>query len=86
LGLIHASQFRFGNQSLEQEIGDGLHHSVRVSLLGCLRVSTFQLENELRSIVAPVSPHGPPPSFSKEGILRRASDSHRLTREHWQAR
>jgi hypothetical protein len=75
LGLIHASQFRVGSQSLQQEIGQGLHQSLRVSLHGCLRILTFQLENELRSIVAPVSPHGPPPSFSKDWIVRFGSDS-----------
>ena len=77
---------RAANQSRQQEIGQGLHHSLRVSLHGCLRISTLQLEDELRPIVASVFAHGLPPSFSREGILRRASDSHRSTREHWQAR
>jgi hypothetical protein len=86
LGLIHASQFRFGNQSLQQEIGQSLDQSLRVSLRGYLRNLTFQLENELRSTVAPVSPHGPSPSFLKDRIVRLASDSRRTTRERWQAR
>jgi hypothetical protein len=86
LGFINASQLRFGNQSLQQKIGQGLDQSLRVSLHGYLRNLTFQLENELRSIVAPVSPHGPSPSFLKDGTVRLASDSCRTTRERWQAR
>jgi hypothetical protein len=86
LGLIHASQLCFGNQSLQQEIGQGLHQPLWTSLRSCLSILSFQLENKLRSIVAPVSPHSPPPSFSKDWIVRLASDSRRATREHWQAR
>ena len=72
MGFIHASQFRFGYQSLQQKIGQGLDQSLRVSLSGYLRNLTFQLENELHSTVAPVSPHGP--SFLKDRIVRLTSD------------
>jgi hypothetical protein len=75
LGFINASQFRFDNQSLQQKIGQGLDHPLRVLLHGCLRNLTSQFENELRSIVVPVSPHGPSPSFLKERIVRLASES-----------
>ena len=86
LGFIDASQLRLGSQRLQQKIGQGLDQSLCVSLHGCCRNLTIQLENELRSTVVPVSPHGPSPSFLKDGIVRLASDSHRTTRERWQAR
>jgi hypothetical protein len=75
LGFIHASQFRFGNQSLQQKIGQSLDQPLRVLLHGRLRNLTFQFENELRSIVAPISPHGPSPSYLKDWIVRLASES-----------
>ena len=45
LGVHHAPRFRFGNQSLEQKIGQGLDQSLRVLLHGYLRKLTLQLES-----------------------------------------
>src|SRR4029079_7281504 len=61
LGLIRASQPRFGKQRVQQKIDQSLAQSLCGSLHECCRILAFELEDELRSIVPPVSPHDPPP-------------------------
>src|SRR5262245_28915874 len=60
-GLIHASQPRLGKQRVQQKIGQDLDQSLCGLLHECCRILPFELEDELRSIVPPVSPHDPPP-------------------------
>jgi hypothetical protein len=85
-GIIGASQLRLGNQSLQQKIGQGLYQTLCVSLDDWLRNWTFQLEDELNSIVALLPLHGPSPCSLKDRIVRFVSDSCRTARERWQAR
>jgi hypothetical protein len=54
LGFIDASQLRLGSQRFQQEIGQGLDQSLFVSLHGCCRNLTIQIENELRPTVVPL--------------------------------
>jgi hypothetical protein len=83
LAVLRRARFGRSSEQLDREIEQlelilgvqGLDHPLRVLLHGCLRNLTSQFENELRSIVVPVSPHGPTPSFLKERIVRLASES-----------
>jgi hypothetical protein len=85
-GLINASRIYLGAQSLEQEICQSLDEAFGVWVYRCLRILTFQLEYELRSIVMPVCPHNPSPSRLKDWIVRSAFESSRTIRERQQAR